>query len=70
MSVETQITPRYSALAADFPLNPIRDAGSYQAAIAVLDRLFERGNNHPDDRRYFRALARQARSYEQSRRMV
>ena len=64
MFAETSITPQFAALTAAFPLNPIRDAGSYRAAIAVLDRLFERGNNHPDDRRYFRALARRARTYE------
>ena len=65
--VDLRLDPTFRALVAAFPLDPIRDAGSYQAAITVLDHLFDRGNRHPGEQRYFHALARRARAYEQSR---
>ena len=63
--------PAFRALVEAFSLAPLADDSSYRAAIAILDRLFAlEGSRTPAERRYFRALARNAYQYERSCAMI
>ena len=68
MGVEIGQAPKFLELSSRFPLKPLEDDDSYQAAINILDRLFA-----IDDRRtwaemeYFRELAQIAYEYELER---
>jgi hypothetical protein len=65
MSFDHMQHPEFLELCSRFPLTPIEDDGTYQAAIEILDRLFA-----VDDLRtaaeleYFRKLAQFAAEYE------
>jgi hypothetical protein len=49
------------------PLTPINDHRTYSIAIAVLDRLFELGDQRsPDETEYFHSLAMLACEYEEA----
>jgi hypothetical protein len=49
-----------------FPLTPINDHRAYSNAIAILDRLFDLGEERtPDETAYFHALALLACEYEE-----
>jgi hypothetical protein len=50
-----------------FPLTPINDRRAYSNAIAILDRLFELGDQRsPDETEYFHSLAMLACEYEEA----
>ena len=49
------------------PLTPINDRRTYSNAIAILDRLFELGDQRsPDETEYFHSLALVACEYEEA----
>jgi hypothetical protein len=66
MDDESMDTAEFLELVSTFPLSPIEDDQTYQAALEILDRLFVR-----DERRtlaeldYFRDLASLAFEFEQ-----
>ena len=67
MAGEIGDDPHFRKLVAEFALTPIRDDRSYQAALAVLDRLFALdARKTPAERQYFRELACIAHHYEQA----
>jgi antitoxin component HigA of HigAB toxin-antitoxin module len=54
-------------LIAEFPLSPINDDHAYSRAIAILDHLFESGDQRtPAETEYFHALAKLACEYEEA----
>ena len=71
MGINTPPDAGFCALVNEFSLEPIHDDQQYRAAIAVLDRLFSLDHRRtPAERRYFRALACNARNYEQAFAMI
>jgi hypothetical protein len=57
---------RFRELITEFPLTPITDDHAYSMAIAILDQLFEYGEQRsPDEKEYFHALALLACEYEE-----
>ena len=69
MGADPSRIPDFIDLAARFPTGPIADERAYDAAIAVLDRLFALPPARtPAERVCFRALARRARAYERAAR--
>ena len=58
-------------LTAKFPLMPLEDEASYEAALEILDRIFALDDRRTRaEREYFRALARIAHEYEVKREMI
>ncbi len=71
MDIENPADADRRELVAEFALEPIQDDQSYQATIAILDRLFALDDRRtPAEWRYFRELARLAHQYEQALAMV
>jgi hypothetical protein len=65
MGVDNMQYREFSDVSSRFPLTPIEDDGSYQAAVEVLDRLFELDDRQTHaESEYFRALAQIAFEYE------
>jgi hypothetical protein len=63
--------PEFSEVGSAFPLKPIEDDGSYQAAVEVLDRLFALDDRQTRaESEYFQALAEIAFEYEMKRNSV
>jgi hypothetical protein len=67
MCVEIVQSPEFFDLVSRFPLRPLEDDDSYQAAIEILDRLYELDRRQTQDELdYFRALANLAFNYERA----
>jgi hypothetical protein len=66
MDTESVNTAEFLELVTTFPLLPIVDDQTYQAALEILDRLFARDERQtPAELDYFRDLASLAFEFEQ-----
>jgi hypothetical protein len=66
MDDESMNTAEFLELVSIFPLSPIVDGQTYQAALEILDRLFVRDEcRTPAELDYFRDLASLAFEFEQ-----
>jgi HTH-type transcriptional regulator/antitoxin HigA len=59
-------TDLYMELVREFPLRPISDDARHAGAIAVLDRLSDRGELTPEEFDYFLVLGMIVKEYEDS----
>ncbi len=67
MSLDNLQDAKFSDICSRFPLKPIEDDGSYQAAIEILDRLFALDEPRtPAESEYFQMLADFAYQYEKT----
>jgi antitoxin component HigA of HigAB toxin-antitoxin module len=67
MRLETLQDTKFSDICSRFPLEPIEDDSTYQAAIEILDRLFSLDNlRTPAELEYFQILANLAYEYEKT----
>jgi antitoxin component HigA of HigAB toxin-antitoxin module len=58
---------KFSDICPRFPLKPIEDDSTYQAAIEILDRLFMLDDSRtPAELEYFQILANLAYEYERT----
>jgi antitoxin component HigA of HigAB toxin-antitoxin module len=65
MSLDNLQDAKFSDICSKFPLKPIEDDGSYQAAIEILDRLFALDvPRTPAESEYFQILADAVYQYE------
>jgi antitoxin component HigA of HigAB toxin-antitoxin module len=65
MRLMTTKTAEFLELCSIFPLAPIENDDSYQAALEILDRLFALDDRRTQDQLdYFRALAQITSEYE------
>ena len=66
MSLDNLQDAKFSDICSRFPLKPIEDDSSYQAAIEILDRLFALDEPRtPAESEYFKMLTYFAYQYEQ-----
>ncbi len=71
MSLDNLQDAKFSDICSRFPLKPIEDDGSYQAAIEILDRLFALDvPRTPAESDYFQTLANFTSQYEFKRQLI